>query len=197
MTRTTKLALVVISTFVLVALAGGLLIQQANAAAPGDTLYSVDRAWEDVVRVFKFSDTARTDYEIDLLAERVEEVEQAETDSKGLDKALENLDEQQLKAQEKIRTYAENDNSDEGELERIRNRYETQTQEHVQKMEQVKQQVAEKGNEQAVESIDKAIENYQKNVETEVQESNQDPVEQNQNGSQVEKGSSQNEDKGR
>ena len=117
-----KPAKVAIGTLTVVAvLIGGsfLLANAADASVPGDTLYAIDRASEGVEGALVFSPTAKADFEVDLLEERALELS-------TLEEAVDNLEEQEEAVKTRIRDAEDNENSDSGEIERVRERLELQ-----------------------------------------------------------------------
>lgn len=147
---------------------GYLLASQANASTPTDPLYKVDLFAEQIQRTFTFNEVKSAELEQDILDERAEELEtllEDETDEEVLGEAVEMLDDQRVRAEERVQLLMEEDaNYDEATLARIQTRLETQLQNQLQNMERVQQQFQEKTfeNEQAQENFQKATENFDK-----------------------------------
>ena len=76
-----------------VGVSGGLFVGVANAAAPGDLLYSVDRSMEDLRMELFSSPAAERAYKEQLIQERFEEIQKLTEngDSEYLDSALNEL----------------------------------------------------------------------------------------------------------
>jgi hypothetical protein len=147
---------------------GYLLASQANASTPTDPLYKVDLFAEQIQRTFTFNEVKSAELEQDILDERAEELEtllEDETEEEVLGEAVEMLDDQRVRAEERVQLLMEEDaNYDEATLARIQTRLETQLQNQLQNMERVQQQFQEKTfeNEQAQENFQKAAENFDK-----------------------------------
>lgn len=168
MSKMTKIGLIALSCVVLLIGGGFVTASAANAAIPGDTMYGIDRMAEDVQRVFLFSDQSKAEFELDVLDERAEELDQLEeedADSGLVADALEDLDEQRDETKECIRDMEDNENSDEGEMERIRNRYEEHVEEQYKNMEQIQEKLQNEGEESEIKTVNKVMENYKKDVE--------------------------------
>jgi hypothetical protein len=132
-----------ILTIVLVA-AGGLLLfaggaWAADSSKPGDILFGLDQALESIQRATKFGEVAKADFEIGVLDERMEELEILERQGKGIDKALDEVADQQTKLYEQVRKMEENNEVDEGEKNRVWTRYESRYEYHYEYMKQLKE----------------------------------------------------------
>lgn len=143
MSKTTRIALA--GVMVVVLLFGGMFfaVSSADASAPGDLLYPIDRAYESVQRLLALSPEAKASLELDLLDERAEELDSLNeegADDSLVDEAIDNLEEQDIKTKERVRDAEDNENSDEGELERLRERLELLTQENLQLMQKIQEQ---------------------------------------------------------
>lgn len=146
----------VLSTLlVLILILGGggyLLATAADASTPGDTLYAVDTLAESVQRAITFDPIAKAELEQAILDERASEVleilEAEDTDEAVLGEAVDNLDAQNTRVQERIQLLADEEgNIDEAALERVQNRYEEQVAEQVKNMEKVQSQYKNMGEE--------------------------------------------------
>lgn len=146
---------------------GGGVAYASDSAAPGDILFPVDLAVESVVRTFKSDPVALADFETDVLAERVAELDELseEGEAGDVESAADYVAEQGDVVKEKSRNMNETcdaENCDEGEKTRVTNRIETQTQEQVKTLEQSKVQAEENLGEAACSGacgkIDDAIE---------------------------------------
>jgi len=146
----------------LIVLGGGgyLLAQKADAAEPGDTLYSVDILAENIQRLVTFDDLKSAELETEILTERVSELEDlsdADTDV-DLAEVLAAVSAQQDRVKEHIGTLEGNaDNYQNGELKQIQNQYELQLEQHI----QVMQKVENKGEESALEVKEQLEENLE------------------------------------
>jgi hypothetical protein len=124
----------------LVVLGGGglVLARQADAAMPGDTLYSVDLVIEDIERQLTVDDIKLVELETRLLSERVSELESVSETTDDLEDILGAVSEQQQRVQEHLGTLEGDPTRQSTEaLEQVRNRYEQQLQNHIEVMEQV------------------------------------------------------------
>jgi len=120
----------------------------ADAATPGDFLYGIDRSLEDVQRAITFSSEAQADLEVDLLEERSQELSEIienDADIELIEEAVDDLEEQEENVKARIRDAEDNENSDSGELERIRERLELQQKQNLQLMEQLQEKYQTKG----------------------------------------------------
>ncbi|MFC1780290.1 DUF5667 domain-containing protein [Patescibacteria group bacterium] len=158
-----KIALSIL-TIVTVLIGGGFLTAtSANASVPGDLLYSIDRAYEKVQRIFKLSPEVKAEFEVDLLEEREQELsilEENDSDLDIIEEAVEDLDEQEENVKTRLREAEDNENSDSGELVRIRERLELQQKENLKLMEklqnkyQIQDGESDQGDGQQSDSID-------------------------------------------
>ncbi|MFC1633022.1 DUF5667 domain-containing protein [Patescibacteria group bacterium] len=144
---------------VLAVLVGGFFMtaSQADAAVPGDGLYGFDRAYESVQRFFT-SSTNKPEFEMDILDERVDELNQlkaSNADLSDIEKSIKNVTDQDDRTAKRVREAEDNTTSDDGTLERIRERLETHQEESLKLMEQVqtKLQTQEKTMTQTEEQI--------------------------------------------
>lgn len=173
---------------------GFLLAKSADASTPVDPLYKIDLLAESVQRTFTFNEVKIAELEQDILDERALELEtllEDETDEEILGEAVEQLDRQRERAQERVQLLMDEDsNYDEAELARIQSRLETQLQNQLQNMEKVQVKFQEKSSEneqiqenyqKAVESVDKAQQNFQEAVKKMNNEKSKGNTEQNVN----------------
>jgi hypothetical protein len=153
-----KVITVVLAVLLVLGGGGYLLAQKADAAEPGDALYSVDILAENIQRLVTFDDLKSAELETAILDERVAELESLVDEDSDTDFAevLAAVAEQQDRVREHIGTLEENaDNYQSGELEQIQNQYELQLEQHI----QVMQKVENKGEESALEVKEKLEEN--------------------------------------
>ena len=144
----------------LIVLGGGgyLLAQQADAAEPGDTLYSIDILAENIQRLVTFDNLKSAELETEILEERVAELESLSETDTDLAEVLAAVSAQQDRVKEHIGDLEANaDKYQDGELEQIQNQYELQLQQHI----QVMQKVENKGEESALEVKEKLEENLE------------------------------------
>ena len=157
-----KLILIVVSSVLLVGLGGWYLVKEADAAGPGDLLYSIDIAAESVERFLTFDEVAEAELEEDILDERVDEletlIETEEIDEDLVLRATEDVDTQRSRVQQRL----EIDEDSTGTMEQVQNRYEEQVQEHVKVMEQVQEKVE---GEETQNKVKETVSNYQNSVD--------------------------------
>jgi len=167
MNKSLKFTLTALATVTALGVTGVMTASSVNASAPGDFLYGLDRAYEVLGSTVQFSDTAKADYQIDLLEERAAEAVLLEEkgDEELLDKALENLETAEEATLERVRKAEDNENSETGDLERIRARLELQLDEAVQTKEQVKKMYEKKGNDSSAAKVGASIEKSKKDAE--------------------------------
>ena len=157
---------------------GFLLARSADASTPVDPLYKVDLLAEAVQRTFTFNEVKIAEFEQDILDERALELEtllEDETDEEVLGDAVEKLDAQRVRAEERVQVLMNDEsNYDEATLARIQTRLETQLQTQLQNMEMVQTKFQEKTAEgeqvqenfqKAAENVDKAQQNFQESVQ--------------------------------
>lgn len=126
---------VLVAVFSLVAITGT-AVYASDDAVPGDLLYPVDKAWENVQRAMIQSDEELTNFEMDVLDERVKElkrVQERKENQERINEAVKELEDQQKRVNERVRTMEElhvNGYVDDQEQERVQNRYENQYEEH-------------------------------------------------------------------
>lgn len=160
-----KKVLSILLVLVIVLGGGGyLLATEADASTPAEPfMYSVDLAAESVQRLFTFDELAKAELEQDLLDERALEVEtllEEEVDEAVLGEAVDELDAQRERTEERVQVFLNSDgNYEDAELERVRNRYETQLSNQIQNMEKVQEEYKNMG-----EETKKNFEDAQKNM---------------------------------
>lgn len=140
MGKQAKLALSVLASMILLIGGSFATATAANASVPGDLLYGIDRAYEDIQRALKTSPESKAEFEIYLLEERAQELsalEENDSEPDLIEEAVDNITEQEENVQTRLRDSEDNENSDSGELERIRERHELQQQENLKLMEKV------------------------------------------------------------
>ena len=134
---------VILAVLVVVMLGSGgvLLAQRANAAEPGDRLYSIDLLAEKVQRSLIFNELKKADFEGKVLGERISEYESVASKSDDVTEILDEITEQQKRVRENIGTMENNpDNYSEEGLQQVQNRYEQQLEQHLEVMEKVQNQ---------------------------------------------------------
>jgi hypothetical protein len=150
---------------VLVVVLGGggyLLATQADASEPGDTLYALDLAVEDLQRVLIVDDLKLAELETDILTERIDELESVADTAEDVDVILTEITAQQDRVKDCLGNAESNpEKYQDGELERVQNEYKNQLQNNVQVMEQVSNKVQNAGTESALE----VKENLQQNLD--------------------------------
>ena len=144
-----KKFLPILAIVVIVFLAFGGVAYASDSAVPGDLLYPVDILAENVQRVLIFDPITETEFEAEVLSERVEELEVISEDGELTD--IEDLvvviDEQGDKVRTVEKTMNEvctGDNCDSGEQNRVVEMVMEQNQEHVEAMNQVQNQIETK-----------------------------------------------------
>jgi len=134
---------VILVLLVLVILGGGgiLVAQQADAAEPGDTLYSIDLLAEKVQRAIILDEIKKTEFEGKVLGERISEYESVASQSDDVEDILEEITKQQKRVKEHIGTMENDpDNYSEEALQQVQNRYKQQLEQHLEVMEKVQNQ---------------------------------------------------------
>ena len=138
---------------------GGLILaKQANAAMPGDALYSVDLLAEEIQRTLTLDDIKRVELEGSILEERVSELESLSETTDDLEDILGAVSEQQQRVREHLGALEGDPNREATEaLEQFRNRYEQQLEKHIEVMEKVQN----KGGDTAIQVKQQLLENLE------------------------------------
>lgn len=167
MFKKAKFALTALVAVGAVIVGGVVTVSAANAAVPGDTLYGVDRSVEGIQRSLKLNPLAKAEYEVDLMEERaleLSELEESDAESELIEEAVGDLEEQEESAKERIRDAEDNETSEDGELERVRERLETHQEEALKLMQKLQEKYAEKEEHKNGE-LDEKIQKYKKGLE--------------------------------
>jgi len=95
----------VVAVIAIVLLGGAGTTYASDSAAPGDFLFPIDKAVEGVQRVFTFSAVSKSEFELEVMEERVLELEEV-SDGDSSDAVADAIDEvegQQLRIREQLR----------------------------------------------------------------------------------------------
>lgn len=146
-----KVILIIIVTLVVLGTVGVAGAYASDSAVPGDALYSLDLYSEGVVRNFISDEVALSEYEMEILDERVaelEEMEEVETvtgqESEFLEDALDNITAQEDRVRQRIDQVEGVYNGGEvGEavMEQVQNMWQEKVESHEQRIEQVQSKV--------------------------------------------------------
>ena len=134
-----KKVLTVLLVLIVVLGGGGtILATQADASGPGDVLYAVDLAIEDVQRRLTFDDINLIELESNILEERVVELDNVVDTTDNIEEVLAAVTVQQNRVKDCLGNAERNpEKYQDGELERVQNRYQQQLEQHIQVMERV------------------------------------------------------------
>jgi len=136
-----KKVILVLLVIVMVGSGAVLLAQQADAAEPGDPLYSVDILAERVQRAIVFDEVKLAEFEGEVLGERIAEYQSLTYRSADVGEILGEIEAQQTRVREHIATMENNPgNYSEQALQQVQNRYEEQLEQHIEVMEKVQNQ---------------------------------------------------------
>jgi membrane-associated HD superfamily phosphohydrolase len=136
-----KLLAIILAVVVVVGVGGYFLVSESYAATPADPLFKVQTVVDDIQRALTFDEVAKTELEQKILERRQEQIERMLTRT---DITQEHLEEAlQLMNQQRTRV-----------LERLQI---------------VEQEMIQKGNDQAVESLQKVQEQYQENLDKQLE----------------------------
>lgn len=136
-----KKVILVILLLVMIGSGAVLLAQQADAAEPGDPLYSVDVLAERVQRAITFDEVKLAEFEGEVLGERIAEYQSLALKSVDVEEILDEIEAQQTRVREHIGTMENNpENYSEQALQQVQNRYEEQLEQHIEIMEKVQNQ---------------------------------------------------------
>lgn len=170
----------IITLIVAVLLAGGTAVA-SDAARPGDLFYPVDTFMEQVQRSFTSDPQALADLEINIMQERVREMEQLQTENNmgGLENALGEMNAQAERIQERVEALnqlREENKIQTQDQQQIMQKLQDQLQAHLEVMNQVQNQLQEKSGE----DTEKAQQQLQQ-VQTSFQQGLQESINQFQN----------------
>jgi hypothetical protein len=136
-----KKVILILLVIVMIGSGAVLLAQQADAAEPGDPLYSVDVLAEKVQRAIIFDEVKLAEFEGEVLGERIGEYQSLALKSADVEEILDEIDAQQTRVREHIGTMENNpENYSEQALQQVQNRYEEQLEQHIEIMEKVQNQ---------------------------------------------------------
>ena len=139
---------------------GGLILaQQADAAEPGDTLYPVDILAENIQRVLITDDIKKTEFEEEVLGERISELASLSEGNENVDEILQAVSEQQERVRKQLNILENNpEKYSDNAVQQAQNRYEQQLEQHIEVMEQIQN----KGEDTAIE----VKQNLQENLDS-------------------------------
>jgi hypothetical protein len=129
MNKALKVSFILGSGFLVLVVGSIVLANSTNAANPNDHMYPIDRAAEQFRRVMIVDPVEELIFEQDILDERASELEELIRTNAAveiIDEALVNVEKQNDQVSKRLRIAEDNENSDEGELKRIRERLEVQ-----------------------------------------------------------------------
>lgn len=175
-----KIALAAFSALLILFVGGGILtVSASDSAVPGDLLYGIDRAYESVQMALKTSENEKLEFALDLLEERSDELETLEeenADTKLVKKGIDNLEDQEDQVKTRLRKSEDNENSDEGELERIRQRLENQLEENLEFMNKMQKNYQQE-NDESLKDVEDKINEYKKGREDSNSQGSENPSE--------------------
>lgn len=171
----------VVGVFFLIVAGGYALATVADAATPGDTLYPIDLITEEVQRSFTTDNLALAELEQDFFEERSKELDEmikGNTDEYSLDVALQQLEKQRVRTQQRVLTLTSDANNyDEAKKAEVTQRFEKLVQKEVQRMDQVQNQYMKAG-----EDAQKRMENTRKGMEESIERLNNLEIDLNSEG---------------
>jgi hypothetical protein len=176
--------IVTIILVLLVVLGGGgyLLAQSADAAEPGDTLYSVDLLAEDVQRLLTFDELKKAVLENDILEERVLELESLSDQDLDVEEILAEVTIQQDRVREHLGNLEGNTEMVQNqEFVQLKNQYQEQLKEHITVMEKV-QNKGEDDALQVKQQLEENLDNCSKGTCGSVKDTDTDSASENNNG---------------
>jgi hypothetical protein len=170
----------IITLIIAVLLAGGTAVA-SDAARPGDLFYPVDTFMEQVQRSFTSDPQALADLEINIMQERVREMEQLKTENNmgGLETALAEMNTQAERIQERVEALnqlREENKIQTQDQQQIMQKLQDQLQQHLEVMNQLQTQLQEQNGEDS----QKAQQQLQQ-VQTSFQQGLQESINQFQN----------------
>lgn len=192
MSKSAKGLVILLGSFTILVLLGWGVASAADSALPGDSLYPIDQLSESVQKVLIINPVSELDFEIDLAEERISELEALEVQQAEetlISEAIAEVEAQEALLQEKQRTMIETglgEGGDQAVKERVMSRLEQHLELHLQKMEQVKTKLQQKGNEDAVKALENSMEKFQQGKQNAI-----DSVDNNQQQNGNKKGGNQ------
>lgn len=164
MNKTTKTFLTVILCLAFISIGGYYLVREADAAAPGDVLFPLDKLTESVTRLAISNPEKKAAFEQQVLDERVAELEQVVGEDGDVEGSIDEIDKQETNLDESL-TDDGISASDEAKA-RIIEKTQEQTAKHVTTMNKVQTQV---GNDTAKQNIQEITVNIQERSQERIQ----------------------------
>lgn len=129
---------------------GGGVVYASNAAIPGDFLYPIDRAGENMQMALTRNPADKAELELKFLDERIDELEEvlkkngnSDKSKKNIEKAIDGVDKAYGRTEEMIQAHVEGTVSDVVH-ERVLEMQEENTAKHEIKLQEIKDKVVEK-----------------------------------------------------
>jgi len=200
MKGTRKTFFIILLCFFMFILISGGTVYASDNAKPGDLLFTIDTGWESIQRFITRGNPDKTEFEIGILEERLNEYNHLlnnNGDNSALGECLNEMNKQQVRTEEQIanleQTY-KNDDVSESEFNQIRERYENQINEGLGLLNQFEHQVESEGDTQLQNEFQEVVKNYQNSQENIQQNKSNDNEDSNEGGNNENQNQQQNRD---
>ena len=164
----------VVAVIAIVLLGGAGTTYASDSAAPGDFLFPIDKAVEGVQRVFTFSAVSKSEFELEVMEERVLELEEV-SDGDSSDAVADAIDEvegQQLRIREQLRIMDElrlENKLQNEEQQQVMQKIQEKVQEHNEIMNQVQTKLQNKNDSANAEELNQVQNQYSEEMGTQIQ----------------------------
>ncbi len=134
MSKKVKMLVASVIGVTLLILVGTGVAYASDGSRPGDILYPIDKASESIQRALITDATNKTEFELDVMDERVKELNElsTESDDESIKEAISEVDDQQVRLQTRLQ-----------EMTQLREENKIQTQEQLKVMEKLQTKVQE------------------------------------------------------
>ncbi len=167
-------AVVTIVTIAIVFAALGGVAYASNSAMPGDPLFGVDKAMEQIRRVLTVDSLQKSEFEMRVMDERMEELKQMsyEENANGVSNGIKEVEAQQLRLQNMFEEMAklrlEGSDEQAGEQLGVMNKIAEKLQEQSGVLNQVRERLNENGDESNSGELNQFQNQYQEQVQNQI-----------------------------
>ncbi|MBP6976075.1 hypothetical protein KBB42_00555 [Candidatus Dojkabacteria bacterium] len=167
-------AVVTIATIAVAFIALSGVAYASNSAMPGDPLFGVDKAMEQIRRVLTVDPLQKSEFEMRVMDERMEELKQMsyEENSNGISQGIQEVEAQQLRLQnmfeEMTKLRAEGNGEEAGDQLGVMNKIAEKLQEQSGVLNQVRERLNENGDESNSGELNQFQNQYQEQVQNQI-----------------------------
>lgn len=167
-------AVVTIATIAVAFIALSGVAYASNSAMPGDPLFGVDKAMEQIRRVLTVDPLQKSEFEMRVMDERMEELKQMSYDenANGISQGIQEVEAQQLRLQNMFEEMAklrlEGNGEEAGEQLGVMNKMAEKLQEQSGVLDQVRERLSENGDESNSGELDQFQYQYQEQVQNQI-----------------------------